>query len=59
VLDTYAYPGGGHQLREMGAIFADVLTGPQARLELMLALGVFGNDVARIRAAVEAGRYDV
>jgi L-asparaginase len=59
VLDTYAYPGGGHQLREMGAIFADVLTGPQARLELMLALGVFGSDVPRIRAAIEAGRYDV
>jgi L-asparaginase len=58
VLDTYAYPGGGHQLREMGAIFADVLTGPQARLELMLALGTWGCDLPRIRAVVEGGRYD-
>ncbi|HET6229516.1 MAG TPA: asparaginase [Longimicrobiaceae bacterium] len=59
VLDTYAYDGGGHQLREMGAIFADVLTGPQARLELMLALGVFGTDLLGIRAVVEGDRYDV
>src|SRR5687767_13052113 len=36
VLDTYAYPGGGHVLREMGAIFADHMTGQQARIELML-----------------------
>ncbi|MBW3656822.1 MAG: asparaginase, partial [Gemmatimonadetes bacterium] len=40
VLDTYAYPGGGHVLREMGAIFADHMTGQQARIELMLAIGV-------------------
>lgn len=58
VLDTYAYAGGGHQLREMGAIFADHLTGQQARIELMLALGVYGAEVERIREVVEAGRYD-
>ncbi|HEX5727596.1 MAG TPA: asparaginase [Longimicrobiaceae bacterium] len=58
VLDTYAYEGGGHQLREMGAIFADHMTGQQARIELMLALGVFGNDVPRIRQMVEAGMYE-
>lgn len=58
VLDTYAYEGGGHQLREMGAIFADHLTGQQARIELMLALGVYGGDVERVRAVIEAGRYD-
>jgi L-asparaginase len=58
VLDTYAYPGGGHELREMGAIFADHLTGQQARIELMLALGVCGTtDLSRIREIVEAGRY--
>src|SRR5688500_7894977 len=34
VLDTYAYEGGGHQLREMGCIFADHMTGQQARIEL-------------------------
>lgn len=58
VLDTYAYEGGGHQLREMGAIFADHLSGQQARIELMLALGVHGGDVERVRAVVEAGRYE-
>lgn len=57
VLDTYAYEGGGHQLREMGCIFADHLTGQQARIELILALGVYGNDVPRVRETVEAGRY--
>jgi L-asparaginase len=57
VLDTYAYPGGGHELREMGAIFADHMTGQQARIELMLALGVYGDELARVREVVEAGRY--
>lgn len=58
VLDTYAYAGGGHELREMGAIFADHLTGQQARIELMLALGVCGGDVERVRRIIEAGRYE-
>lgn len=58
VLDTYAYEGGGHQLREMGCIFADHLTGQQARIELMLALGVHRGDVAKVRETVEAGRYE-
>lgn len=58
VLDTYAYEGGGHQLREMGCIFADHMTGQQARIELVLALGVHGRDVQRVRDTVEAGRYE-
>ncbi|MBV9108569.1 MAG: asparaginase, partial [Gemmatimonadetes bacterium] len=58
VLDTYAYEGGGHQLREMGCIFADHMTGQQARIELILALGVHGGDVQRVRETVEAGRYE-
>lgn len=57
VLDTYAYPGGGHELREMGAIFADHMSGQQARIELMLALGTYGDELARVREVVEAGRY--
>jgi L-asparaginase len=57
VLDAYAYAGGGHELREMGAIFADHLTGQQARIELMLALGAHPGDVARVREIIEAGRY--
>jgi L-asparaginase len=58
VLDTYAYPGGGHELREMGVIFADHLTGQQARIELMLALGLHPDEPAKVREAVEWGRYD-
>lgn len=54
VLDTYAYPGGGHELREMGAIFADHLAGQQARIELMLAVGAWGDDLERIRRGFEA-----
>lgn len=57
VLDTYAYAGGGHELREMGVIFADHLTGQQARIELMLALGVCGGEVERVRETIESGRY--
>jgi L-asparaginase len=57
VLDTYAYPGGGHELREMGAIFADHMTGQQARIELMLAIGVHDGDLPALRRVVEAGRY--
>ena len=57
VLDTYAYPGGGHELREMGVIFADHLTGQQGRIELMLALGAHGPDLARLRAVFETDRY--
>ena len=48
LLDTYAYDGGGHELKEMGVIFAEHLTGQQARIELMLALGLAGQDVRRL-----------
>jgi L-asparaginase/Glu-tRNA(Gln) amidotransferase subunit D len=47
-----------HERRETGAIFADHMTGQQARMELMLALGVHGGDVEAIRNVVEAGRYE-
>jgi L-asparaginase len=57
VLDTYAYAGGGHELREMGVIFADHLTGQQARIELMLALAVCRGDVEGVRETIESGRY--
>lgn len=57
VLDTYAYAGGGHELRAMGVVFGDHMTGQQARIELVLALGVDA-DVASIRRRIEAGRYD-
>ena len=37
---TYAYPGGGRTLEQLGAIFAGARRPQQARIELMLALGV-------------------
>jgi L-asparaginase len=36
---TYAYPGGGRRLHELGAVFAGQRRPQQARVELMLALG--------------------
>lgn len=38
VQPTYAYEGGGKQLKEMGVIFTNGLTGPKARLKLLIAL---------------------
>jgi L-asparaginase len=37
VQDTYAYDGGGKQLKEMGVLFSK-LSGPKARIKLLLAL---------------------
>ena len=51
-LDTYAYEGGGKQLRRMGVIFGEDLTGQKARIKLMLALGVT-DDVGEIRRLFE------
>jgi L-asparaginase len=50
---TYAYPGGGRKLHDMGAIFAGARRPPQARVELMLALGA-GLRGAALRAHFEA-----
>jgi L-asparaginase len=49
VLDTYGYPGGGHELREMGCLFGGALPGQKARIRLMLALAAASSraDVAR------------
>ncbi|MDY0405684.1 asparaginase [Virgibacillus sp. 179-BFC.A HS] len=38
VQPTYGYEGGGKQLKEMGVIFTNGLTGPKARIKLMIAL---------------------
>jgi L-asparaginase len=39
VLDTYGYPGGGKDLVRHGALLGGDLSGPKARLLLMVALG--------------------
>ena len=40
---TYGYPGGGRRLEEMGAIFGGSRRAQQARIDLMLALGMGWN----------------
>jgi L-asparaginase len=50
---TYGYPGGGRRLAEMGAIFAGARRPPQARIEVMLALGA-GMRVPEIRTLLES-----
>jgi L-asparaginase len=50
---TYAYPGGGRKLSEMGAIFAGARRPAQARVDLMLGLGA-GMDAAALHALFEA-----
>src|SRR5262249_9641548 len=49
VTATYGSPGGGRRLRERGVIPGGDLTGPKARIALMLALGA-GFDEAAVRA---------
>lgn len=52
VLDTYGYPGGGKELRNIGVIFGDALPGQKARIKLMLALGKT-NDINEIKKIFE------
>lgn len=56
VLDCYGYDGAGRQLREAGAIFGGYLSGPKARIKLMVALGAT-QDVGKIRALFEEDLY--
>ncbi|HTY09319.1 MAG TPA: asparaginase [Candidatus Edwardsbacteria bacterium] len=56
VLDTYAYEGGGHQLRKLGVILGGLLPGQKARIKLMILLGQ-GMAVPRIKRAFECREY--
>src|SRR5699024_8743407 len=38
VQPVYGYDGGGKQLKEMGVIFTNGLTGPKERIKLLIAL---------------------
>jgi L-asparaginase len=40
VQDIYSYEGGGRQLKELGAIFSNGLSGQKARIKLMIALEI-------------------
>lgn len=41
--DTYAYEGGGKQLKELGVIFSNGLNGQKARLKLLIILATTNN----------------
>lgn len=43
VQDIYSYEGGGKQLKDMGVIFSNGLTGPKARIKLMISLELTRN----------------
>jgi L-asparaginase len=52
VAPVYGYEGGGRVLQQMGVILGGELSGPMARIRLMVALGL-SDDLARIRALFE------
>lgn len=56
VLDTYAYEGGGRQLRKLGVILGGHLPGQKARIKLMILLGQ-GMIVAEVKRAFESREY--
>lgn len=56
VLDSYGYPGGGKNLRDLGAIFGGNLNGQKSRIKLMLALGKTTN-YTEVKEIFEAGVY--
>lgn len=56
VLDSYAYPGGGYDLRQRGAILAGPLNAPKARIKLMVLLS-YTQDHRVIRQAFEQKFY--
>ena len=56
VRDSYGYPGGGKDLRNLGVIFGDNLPGQKARIKLMVALNA-ANDMDEIRNIFEKGLY--
>jgi len=52
VQPTYSYDGGGLQLQKMGVIFTNGLTGPKARIKLMVALEI-SKDINVLRRMFE------
>jgi L-asparaginase len=58
VLDSYGYPGGGKELRNLGVIFGDNLPGQKARIKLMAALGKT-QDMDEIKNVFEVGHYSL
>ncbi len=53
VLGDYAYEGGGEHLHKIGVIFSYDLRGIKARILLMLALGRYDGDIAKVAGVFE------
>lgn len=56
VFDSYGYPGGGRNLRQLGIILGDNLNGQKARIKLMVALSAT-HDMATLREWFERDLY--
>jgi len=56
VYDSYGYPGGGKQLKTLGAISGGFLNGQKAKIKLALALSLT-TEPAEIRKLFESGEY--
>lgn len=57
VFDSYGYEGGGKELRNLGVIFGDNMTGQRARIKLMLALSKTDN-ISELKNIFEKGLYE-
>jgi L-asparaginase len=57
VLDSYGYPGGGKELRNLGVILGDNLPGQKARIKLILALSQT-RKLDEIKTIFEQGLYE-
>ncbi|WP_027634156.1 asparaginase [Clostridium hydrogeniformans] len=58
VCDSYGYPGGGKDIRNLGVIFGDTLPGQKARIKLMVALSKT-KDMKELKTIFEKHLYSV
>lgn len=56
VYDSYGYPGGGRNLRELGVILGDNLNGQKARIKLMVAISAT-DDPSQVKDWFEGDLY--
>lgn len=54
VFESYGYEGGGKELKELGCIFGDVLTGQKARIKLLVAVN-YTESINEIKDIFEIG----
>lgn len=57
VFESYGYLGGGKNLRKLGAIFGDVLSGQKARIKLLVAVN-YNDNLEYLREIFEKDIYE-